>query len=179
MCECTLDAMVRKRQAAEDAAAIQSVVRAGAALERLLDLATRQAASLSLSQHQVLAALLAADPAPLEPRHIGMAIGSGSAHVTMLLDQLERGGSLERRAHEHDRRRRAVVLTDAGRERARRSTSAVADMARQVMDRAGGADAAAVAALMAPFEDAAAQVEGAVWTVGEGDPGQPIVPGGR
>lgn len=155
------------------------MVQAGGAIGRVFDHATRRAASLTLSQHQVLAALLGADPAPLEPRQIGAVIGSGSAHVTVLLDQLERMGHLERRAHDTDRRRRAIVLTDGGRDAARASTEAVAAAARVVIARAGGLSAADILAVAGPLDGAVGDVAGSVWLVGEADPGRTPIPGGR
>ena len=149
-------------------------MRAGAAMERLLDHATRRSAGLSLSQYQVLAALLASDPAPLEPREIGAAIGSGSAHVTMLLDHLERSGHLERRPH-----RRTVELTAQGRERATAAAAAVSATCGAVMARAGGVTADDLLAAAGAVEAAVGHPEGGVWAAGEGDPGHSPVPGGR
>lgn len=171
--------MTKSRATVDDAAALLALVQAGGALGRVLDHATRRAASLTLSQHQVLAALLSADPAPMEPRQIGAVIGSGSAHVTVLLDQLERAGALERRAHDTDRRRRAIVLTEAGRERARASTEAVNAAARVVIARAGGLTGDDILQVAGPLDGAVGDVAGAVWLVGEGDPGRAPIPGGR
>lgn len=164
----------QRRKADNEVVATQAVIHAGASLGRLLDGATRRAASLTLSQYQLLAILLAADPAPLEPRELAAATASGSAHVTMLLDQLERGGALERRAHATDRRRRAVVLTDAGRKRARDARDAVAATSRAVLERMGpGNDPVAIRGLAEALAHAADAVSGgAVMALGEGDPGR-------
>jgi DNA-binding MarR family transcriptional regulator len=89
----------------------------GADLARLLDHLSRRQGSLTFSQYQLLALLRATDPDPREPWELGRGLGSGSAHVTMLLDQLERAALVERRTHGQDRRRRWVHLTDEGRER--------------------------------------------------------------
>jgi DNA-binding MarR family transcriptional regulator len=89
----------------------------GADLGRLLDHLARRQGSLTFSQYQLLALLRATDPDPREPWELGRGLGSGSAHVTMLLDQLERAELVERRTHGQDRRRRWVHLTEAGRER--------------------------------------------------------------
>lgn len=165
----------RKRHGTDDdVVATQALVHAGVAVGRLLDGATRRAASLTLSQYQVLAILLAADPAPLEPRELATATASGSAHVTMLLDQLERGGALKRRPHATDRRRRTVVLTDSGRSRARAAREAVAVVSRAVLERMGpGNDPVAIRGVAEAIAQAAGAVSGSsVMDLGEADPGR-------
>jgi DNA-binding MarR family transcriptional regulator len=89
----------------------------GADFGRLLDHLVRRQGSLTFSQYQLLALLRAGHPDPREPWELGRGLGSGSAHVTMLLDQLERMGLVHRETHGSDRRRRWVHLTEEGRER--------------------------------------------------------------
>ena len=50
----------------------------------------RRQGSLTFSQYQLLSLLRATHPEPWEPWELGKRLGNGSAHVTMLLDQLER-----------------------------------------------------------------------------------------
>ena len=51
----------------------------------------------------------------------------GPSRLVVLIDELERAGVVERRAHPTDRRQRAVHLTDAGRARMRELVVAAAD----------------------------------------------------
>lgn len=97
--------------------AVSAVVGAGLDLARLFDHVARRHASLTGSQYQLLAVLRGCDPEPCEPWELGRDLGSGSAQITALLDQLERSGLVVRRTHGADRRRRRVHLTDAGRDR--------------------------------------------------------------
>lgn len=117
----------------------------GSELARLLDTVCRRTGSLTFSQYQLLGALRMSHPDPLEPWEIGRHIGSGSAQVTTLLDQLERGGVVVRTAHEQDRRRRLVRLTDAGIERVESVARQVHAAERLVLDRALDAEDAGAA----------------------------------
>ena len=159
--------------------ALQAMVQVGAALSRALDDAARRAGGVCLSQHQVLAALAAAEPASLEPRQIAAATGTGSAHMTMLLDRLEDAGLLERRAHPTDRRRREVVLTDAGREREATTSAAIEVAARGVLARAAGLAPADILAVAAALDDAVGDVGGPITAGGLAARGNAPIPGGR
>lgn len=90
------------------------IIGLGAEMARLLDAVCRRAGSLTFSQYQLLGALRATAPDPMEPWEIGRDIGAGSAQVTTLLDQLERAGLVVRAPHPQDRRRRLVHLTGQG-----------------------------------------------------------------
>ena len=48
-------------------------------------------------------------PEPLEPHELARALAMGSNHVTMVLDQLQARGLVDRQPHPHDRRRPLVV----------------------------------------------------------------------
>lgn len=159
--------------------ALQAMVQVGAALSRALDEAARRAGGVCLSQHQVLAALAAAEPASLEPRQIAAATGTGSAHMTMLLDRLEDAGLLERRAHPTDRRRREVVLTDAGRERVATTSAAIEVTARAVLARASGVGPSDVIAVAAALDDAVGDVGGPMPVDGWAAQPKAPIPGGR
>ena len=80
----------------------------------------RRQGSLTFSLYQLLSLLRATHPEPWEPWELGKRLGNGSAHVTMLLDQLERAGLIVRETHAHDRRRRLVRLTTEGHDRVAR-----------------------------------------------------------
>lgn len=93
------------------------LVALGSDMARLLDHLTRRHGSLSYSQYQLLTLLRSTHPEPWEPWEIGKRLGTGSAHVTMLIDQLERGGHVIRETHAQDRRRRLVRLAPNSLER--------------------------------------------------------------
>ena len=171
--------MGARKSTADDAMAVQAVVQVGAALSRALEDATRRAGGVCLSQHNVLGALARVEPAALEPRQIAAATGTGSAHVTMILDRLEQAGLVERRAHPTDRRRREVVLTDAGRERQVATAAAIEVTARGVLARAVGVAPDDVLAIALALDEAVGDVGGPVTvdsrTARRGAP----IPGGR
>ena len=48
---------------------------------------------------------------PVGPTELGRRVGLGSAAATALVDRLERAGHVERRPHEHDRRRQVLAPT--------------------------------------------------------------------
>jgi DNA-binding MarR family transcriptional regulator len=106
----------------------------GADLGRLFDHLVRRQGSLTFSQYQLLALLRAAHPEPREPWELGRGLGSGSAHVTMLLDQLQRAGLVERQTHGKDRRRRWVHLTEAGRERVEQVAERVRALESRILE---------------------------------------------
>lgn len=167
------------RKGEQHAMAAEAVVHVGTSLGRVLDDAVRRAGGLTLNQHHVLAALRRAGESGLEPRQIAVAIGSGSAHVTILLDQLERGELVERRPHDTDRRRRQVRLTAAGRERVRATSDAVELAAGGVMARAAGVDSAQVMAIAAALDEAMGDVGGPVRGDGPTVSARRPIPGGR
>lgn len=108
-----------------------AVIGAGAGLARVFDQVTRRTGSVTFSQYSLLGTLREAYPEPLEPWHLGKALGAGSAQVTALLDGLERGGLVARGPHPADRRRRLVELTPAGVD----CVEAVARRVRTIEDR--------------------------------------------
>lgn len=87
----------------------------GSELEGLFDRLARRQGNVTLVQFRVLDLLLRNHPAPLEPLQVADALSMGSNHVTMVLDQLQGRDLIERRLHPHDRRRRLVFATEAGR----------------------------------------------------------------
>lgn len=167
------------RKGEQHAMAVEAVVQVGTSLGRVLDDAVRRAGGLTLSQHHVLAALRRAGERGLEPRQIAVAIGSGSAHVTILLDQLERMGLVERRAHETDRRRRRVLLTPAGAETAAATAAAVEVAATGVMARAVGVDPAQMMAIAAALDEAMGDVGGPARGDAPATVARRPIPGGR
>ena len=171
--------MAARKSTADDALALQAMVQVGAALARALEDATRRAGGVCLSQHNVLGVLARAEPTALEPRQIAAATGSGSAHVTMLLDRLEHAGLVQRRAHPTDRRRREVVLTDAGREREVATSAAIDMAARGVLARASGLAPADILAVAAALDEAVGDVGGPISADGWAARGNAPIPGGR
>lgn len=108
----------------------------GAELEGLFDRLARRAGDVTLVQYRVLELLARHHPEPLEPHELARALAMGSNHVTMILDQLQARGLVERRPHPHDRRRRRVYATDAGRESAARLGVQVRAVEQRIMDAA-------------------------------------------
>jgi DNA-binding MarR family transcriptional regulator len=179
MRECNLTGMAARKGPLDDVTAIEALIQAGGALARVLDDAVRRAGGVGLSQHNVLARLAHADPIPLEPRQIAAATGSGSAHVTMLLDQLEKAGLLERRPHASDRRRREVVLTDAGRECVAATAAALEVTARGVLARARGVSPGDLLAVSAALDHAVGDVGGPLTADAAVSARARKIPGGR
>lgn len=167
------------RKGEQQAMAVEAVVQVGMSLGRVLDDAVRRAGGLTLNQHHVLAALARAGERGLEPRQIAVAIGSGSAHVTVLLDQLEQAGLVERRPHETDRRRRQVLLTAAGTERVQATSAAVEMAAQGVMARAVGLDPATLMAVAGALDEAIGDMGGPARGDAPAAAGRRPIPGGR
>lgn len=68
---------------------------------------------LTQSQYGVLATLK--EQGPLGQRRLAGLIAVDARNIVAVLDSLEARGLVERQAHEADRRRRTVALTDKGR----------------------------------------------------------------
>lgn len=101
----------------EQAATCAALLALGAELADLMERLTRRFGSVSLVQYRALSLLADGHPEPLEPWELAEGLGTGSNHVTMVLDQLERQGLVERSPHPSDGRRRLVRLTPTGTER--------------------------------------------------------------
>jgi DNA-binding MarR family transcriptional regulator len=99
-----------------DAREAAQVLLAGAELANLLDRLLRREGNVTLTQYRVLS-LLASRGEPVEPWQIAAALTLSSAHVTLVLDGLQRAGLATRGPHPRDRRRRLVQLTETGTER--------------------------------------------------------------
>ena len=97
----------------------------------------------------------------------------------MVLDRLEQAGLVERRPHPTDRRRREVVLTDAGREREEATSAAIEVAARGVLARAAGLAPADILAVAAALDDAVGDVGGPMTADGWAARGNAPIPGGR
>jgi DNA-binding MarR family transcriptional regulator len=105
----------------------------GAELEGVFDRLARRQGNLTLVQYRVLDLLTRRHPDPVEPLDLARTLTMGSNHVTMVLDQLQDRGLVERRAHPHDGRRRLVSATDNGRAGARRLGAHVAALEERIM----------------------------------------------
>ena len=108
----------------------------GSELEGIFDRLARRQGNLTLVQFRVLDLLMHHHPEPVEPHEVARALTMGSNHVTMVLDQLQARGLVERRPHPHDRRRRLVFATDAGRAGAERLGAHVRALEERIMDAA-------------------------------------------
>lgn len=67
-------------------------------------------------------------PEPLRQKQLAEALMLDGSAVVRLLDSLQKDGLIERREEEQDRRAKAIVLTDAGREMVARVEQAAADV---------------------------------------------------
>ena len=101
----------------EQAATCSALLALGAELADLMERLTRRFGSVSLIQYRALSMLSEAHPEPLEPWELAEGLSTGSNHVTMVLDQLERQGLVVRSPHPNDGRRRLVRLTTGGTDR--------------------------------------------------------------
>lgn len=77
-------------------------------------------------------------PGELGPVELGRLLGMASGSATALTDRLAAAGHVVRRPHEHDRRRRVLVVSDATRTRIHgeleRQAADIADIARAYDD---------------------------------------------
>ena len=112
----------------------------GSELEGIFDRLARRLGNLTLVQFRVLEMLSRHHPDPVEPLEMARELTMGSNHVTMVLDQLQARGLIERRPHPHDRRRRLVYATDAGRGSARMLGAHIRALEERIMDAALSAD---------------------------------------
>ena len=108
----------------------------GSELEGIFDRLARRQGNLTLVQFRVLEMLARHHPDPVEPIQMARDLTMGSNHVTMVLDQLQGRGLIERRLHPHDRRRRLVLATDAGRAVARMLGAHIHALEERIMDAA-------------------------------------------
>ena len=100
----------------EESQALDTYVKLVRAAESVMSRVHRTADldGLSNSQFGVLEALL--HLGPLCQRELGVKILKSSGNITMVIDNLERRGLVERRRDQGDRRYVTVYLTDTGRE---------------------------------------------------------------
>lgn len=108
----------------------------GSELESVFDRLARRQGNVTLVQFRTLEALGARHPEPMEPWELAQQLTMGSNHVTMVLDQLEARKLVTRGAHPHDRRRRLVRPTGAGRETARVLGAHIAALEERILDAA-------------------------------------------
>ena len=92
--------------------AYASLCRAAARLE---DRVARRLAGHGLAASRISALCALHEASPLCPRDIAGRLGQTRGNVTMILDDLEKRGLVERRHEGINRRFRAVYLTPAGR----------------------------------------------------------------
>lgn len=108
----------------------------GSELEGIFDRLARRQGNLTLVQFRMLEMLSRHHPEPLEPLQIAQSLAMGSNHVTMVLDQLQARGLVERRPHPHDRRRRLIHATDPGRGLAQMLGAHIRALEERIMDAA-------------------------------------------
>lgn len=113
-----------------------ALIALGTELEGIFDRLVRRVGEVTLVQYRVLELLGRHHPDPLEPHEIARALAMGSNHVTMVLDGLQARGLADRRPHPHDRRRRRVYATDAGRKAVARTGAHVRALEDRIMEAA-------------------------------------------
>lgn len=105
--------------AAEESAEALRIVREAALLtlalaERLQANYARHAAELGLTAAQIKVLLVLAPGQPVSQRSVADQLRYDPSNLTTLIDKLEARGAVRRRPDEHDRRVKALLLTDAG-----------------------------------------------------------------
>jgi DNA-binding MarR family transcriptional regulator len=83
-----------------------------------------EATGMSFTRSKALRRLVAG---PLTMRRLAEKLGTDAPYVTLVVDDLERLGLVERSANPDDRRSKLVKVTDAGRE--------MAELAERILDR--------------------------------------------
>ncbi len=119
-----------------EAEAPDGLIALGSELQGIFDRLARRQGNLTLVQFRVLELLARQHPDPVEPLEMVRALTMGSNHVTMVLDQLQSRGLIERRPHPHDRRRRLVFATATGRTSAERLGAYVRALEELIMNAA-------------------------------------------
>jgi DNA-binding MarR family transcriptional regulator len=137
-----------------DGAALGDLLRRYARGVQRLNVALAKALGIPPTDVWALEHLLTSEP--LGPVELGHRLGIRSASATSLVDRLERGGHVERRRHDADRRRLVVVPTQAGAEAVVGAFAALG----QALDDAGDAlDPAGRVAVARYLRDVTAAVE--------------------
>jgi DNA-binding MarR family transcriptional regulator len=107
----------------------------GGDLAELFERLTRRY-GLTLVQFNTLDLVTRLHPDPQEPWQLAQVLAIGSNHVTMVLDRLEDQELVTRGPHPHDRRRRLVRVTAAGKELAERIRESLRDVETELVDSA-------------------------------------------
>jgi len=81
--------------------------------------------------HFALLTVIAAHPGATQ-QELVTAIGIDPSTMVQVIDELEAAGLAERRVHEHDRRKRAIHLTPAGRRLLERARTVVDELAGEL-----------------------------------------------
>jgi DNA-binding MarR family transcriptional regulator len=120
---------------ASGASLCRQLVVVGGDLAELFERLTRRH-GLTLVQFNTLDLVTLLHPEPQEPWQLAQVLAIGSNHITMVLDRLEEQEFVTRGPHPHDRRRRLVRVTPAGKELAKRIRERLREVEAQLVDAA-------------------------------------------
>jgi len=106
----------RKDPGTAAAGTVNELLMAGLELGQVLERGLRERAGLSVNQFNVLRVVAGRETGTAHAVDLTRVLGMSSAHATTVLHQLEERGLVQRHESAMDRRRRAVTVTDQGRE---------------------------------------------------------------
>lgn len=107
---------------------VNELLMVGLELGQVLERGLRDRAGLSVNQFNVLRVVAGREPGRAHAVDLTRVLGMSSAHATTVLHQLEERGLVERHESAVDRRRRAVTVTDEGRELLQLALPLLADL---------------------------------------------------
>ena len=107
---------------------VNELLMAGLELGQVLERALRERAGLTVNQFNVLRVIAGRESSTAHAVDLIRVLGMSSAHATTVLHQLEERGLLERHESVTDRRRRAIHLTEQGRETLRSALPLLGDL---------------------------------------------------
>jgi DNA-binding MarR family transcriptional regulator len=113
---------------------------AGLELGQVLERGLRDRVGLSVNQFNVLRVVAGRSPGTAHAVDLTRVLGMSSAHATTVLHQLEERGLIERHESAVDRRRRALSVTDGGREALRAASPLFADLEERIGGLLGAPD---------------------------------------
>lgn len=123
------------------AGTVNELLMAGLELGQVLERGLRERAGLSVNQFNVLRVIAGRESGTAHAVDLTRVLGMSSAHATTVLHQLEERGLVERHESATDRRRRAVIVTDQGRELLQSAAPVLSDLEKRISAVLGDDDA--------------------------------------
>lgn len=123
------------------AGTVNELLMAGLELGQVLERGLRERAGLSVNQFNVLRVIAGRESGTAHAVDLTRVLGMSSAHATTVLHQLEERGLVERHESATDRRRRAVIVTDQGRELLQAAAPVLSDLEKRISAVLGDDDA--------------------------------------